>query len=160
MPSKHTFRIKPIRDLLTRYVGNGIGWADPFSGENSFAEYTNDLNPKKPTTHHLHCDDFASVLKVVLNGVLFDPPYTTKQTKELYEGFGMKFDAKATRECVHFSKCKNILAPKVAKGGYAISFGYNSNGFGKKRGFEIVEILLVAHGRAHNDTIVVVERKI
>jgi hypothetical protein len=30
---------------------------------------------------------------------------------------------------------------------------------GKKRGFEIIEILLVSHGRLHNDTIVTVEVK-
>jgi len=29
---------------------------------------------------------------------------------------------------------------------------------GKNRGFEIVEILLVAHGGHHNDTIVTVEK--
>lgn len=31
---------------------------------------------------------------------------------------------------------------------------------GLKRGFEIVEILLVAHGSNHNDTIVTVEKKV
>lgn len=33
-------------------------------------------------------------------------------------------------------------------------------GIGKKNGFEIIEILLVAHGGMHNDTIVTVERKL
>lgn len=37
---------------------------------------------------------------------------------------------------------------------------YIINGIGKTRGFEIVEILLVAHGGNHNDTIVTVERKL
>ena len=31
---------------------------------------------------------------------------------------------------------------------------------GNKRGYEIIEILLVSHGSAHNDTICVVERKL
>jgi hypothetical protein len=31
---------------------------------------------------------------------------------------------------------------------------------GKNRGFEIVEILIVAHGGHHNDTLVTVERKL
>ena len=34
-----------------------------------------------------------------------------------------------------------------------------SNAFGKKRGFEIEEILIVAHGGNRNDTLVTVERK-
>jgi hypothetical protein len=31
---------------------------------------------------------------------------------------------------------------------------------GKGRGYQMEELLLVAHGGAHNDTIVVVERKV
>lgn len=31
---------------------------------------------------------------------------------------------------------------------------------GKERGFEILEILLVCHGGAHNDTICLAERRI
>lgn len=37
--------------------------------------------------------------------------------------------------------------------------GWNSAGFGKVRGYVFEEILLVAHGGAHNDTIVTVERR-
>lgn len=44
-------------------------------------------------------------------------------------------------------------------GGIVITCGWNSGGIGKKYGFEIEEILLVAHGGWHNDTIVVVDRK-
>lgn len=46
-----------------------------------------------------------------------------------------------------------------AGGGIVITCGWNSGGIGKKYGFEIEEILLVAHGGWHNDTIVVVDRK-
>ena len=57
------------------------------------------------------------------------------------------------------SNVKNILAPKVEAGGLAICCGWDSIGFGKNRGFELVEIMLVCHGGRHNDTIVTVERK-
>ena len=43
--------------------------------------------------------------------------------------------------------------------GIAICFGWNSMGFGLKRGYELLEVLMVPHGGAHNDTIVTVERK-
>jgi hypothetical protein len=52
-----------------------------------------------------------------------------------------------------------LISPKIKLGGYAISFGWNSNGFGEKYGFTIIEILMVCHGSSHNDTIVVVEIK-
>ena len=57
MPSRWTFTIPPIRKLLDRYVGDGMMWIDPFAGENSPAEITNDINPDRPTTYHLHAID-------------------------------------------------------------------------------------------------------
>ena len=41
-----------------------------------------------------------------------------------------------------------------------LCFGWNSGGIGKTLGFELTEILMVAHGGAHNDTICTVERKL
>lgn len=161
MPSKHTFTILPIRNLLRRYCGNGKGWIDPFAGENSPAEITNDLNPEKPTKYHLHALDFARQLDSggSYEGCLFDPPYSIQQVKECYHNIGCEDFMR--QDATHFPyDIKRAIAPKIKTGGYAISFGWNSVGFGKKLGFEIVEILLVSHGRMHNDTIVTVERKI
>lgn len=156
MPNKETFRIKPIKELLTRYVGDGKGWIDPFAGWNSPAEITNDLNPESPSIHHKHALDFCDELKETYKGVLFDPPYSLRQVKECYDSFGISMTADESRDA-SFARAKNLLAPKIDE--YAISFGWNSMGFGKNRGFEIVEILLVPHGGHHNDTIVTVERK-
>ena len=55
---------------------------------------------------------------------------------------------------------KDEVARLVKPRGYAISFGWNSNGIGITRGFQMEEILLIAHGAAHNDTIVVVEQRL
>ena len=35
MPSAWTFTIKPIKELLKRYVGDGKDWIDMFAGKNS-----------------------------------------------------------------------------------------------------------------------------
>lgn len=43
--------------------------------------------------------------------------------------------------------------------GICLSFGWNTNGVGKKREFEIIEILVVAHGGSKNDTLCTVEKK-
>ena len=32
MPNKWTFKIKPIAELVARYVGYGYGWIDPLGG--------------------------------------------------------------------------------------------------------------------------------
>lgn len=157
MPSKHTFKIKPIARLLERYAGNGEGWIDPFAGENSIAEFTNDINPEKPTKFHLHAKEFAGQMIGEFNGVLFDPPYSLTQVKQCYAGMGMDLFKDDANYFPH--NVKSIIAPKIKQGGYAISFGWNSQGFGKNMGFKIIEVLIVPHGRGHNDTIVTVEIK-
>jgi len=157
MPSKWTFTIKPIKDLLRRYEV-GQGWIDPFAGENSPAEITNDLNPERPTQYHLHAKDFSEMLTGLYAGVLFDPPYSLRQVKECYNKIGIPLLSK--EDTNHFPRnVRNILAEKIKPGGYAINFGWSTEGFGMKNGFDIVEILLVAHGGKHNDTIVTVEIK-
>ena len=159
MPSMHTFTIKPIGELVARYVGDGKGWIDPFAGENSPAEITNDLNPAKPAKYHLHALDFAKMLEGEFEGCLFDPPYSLRQVKECYDQIGCSdFLANDT---THFPyDIKREIAKKIKPNGIVICFGWCSTGFGRKLGFEMIEILLVAHGGWHNDTIVTVERKL
>ena len=158
MPNKHTFTIKPIAELLSRYVGDGTGWVDPFAGENSLAEITNDINPTKPTTYHDRAIDFPLRLKGEYTGILFDPPYSLRQVKECYTENNL--DLKYEETITYFSRLKTLLSRFIKSGGYAICFGWNSCGLGKGNGFELIEILLVCHGRDHNDTICTVERKL
>ena len=86
------------------------------------------------------------------------PPYSQRQVKECYEGFGKYVgdDSKMN----FWSDAKNEIAKIIKPKGLVISFGWNSMGMGINRGFEIVEIMLVPHGGTRNDTIVVVERKV
>jgi hypothetical protein len=51
------------------------------------------------------------------------------------------------------------LARLIKPGGHVIRFGWNSNGFGKRLGFKVIEILLVQHGGLSHDTIATVERR-
>jgi len=156
MPNKWTFKIKPIKELVLRYVGDGKGWIDPFAGENSPAEITNDLNPERKTMYHIHAIEFAKQLDGnKFKGVLFDPPYSLRQVKECYNGLGKTLSFDDTKDA-SFGKVKDAIGSKVE---LVICCGWNTNGFGINRGFELIEILLVAHGGHHNDTIVTVERR-
>jgi len=159
--SKWTFSIGPIKELIDRYVGNGIGWVDPFAGMNSPAEFTNDHNPDCKASYHMEAADFCKMLVPEppgFAGVLFDPPYSYRQVSEHYKVLGKKATPLDT-STQFYSRVMNPICDKIRPGGYAISCGWNSNGFGKHRGFELIEVLLVAHGTHHNDTVVVVERK-
>ena len=70
--------------------------------------------------------------------------------------FATLMNTKASWRAKHLDDIQRILKPN----GLALCFGWNSNGVGKKRGFEIIEVLLVAHGGSKNDTICTVERKV
>ena len=160
MPSRHTFCIGPVSDLVRRVVGDGSGWADPFAGFNSPAEFTNDLNPDAPVTSHVDAVTFAQGITGPLRGVLFDPPYSPRQIAECYQQFGMPTTMADTQNAALYAAVKDALAPKIALNGVAICCGWNTNGFGLARGFQLEEVLIVAHGAAHNDTLVTVERKV
>ena len=167
MPNRWTFQIKPIKKLLNRYVGDGKGWVDPFAGNNSSAEFTNDLNPNTKAKNHLEALDFLNQFdNNSCNGVLFDPPYSISALIRCYNKIGVSYEGanKITMkwgENNTFWKDRKIQAGNIIKpNGIAISFGWSSYGLGKTNGFEIIEILLVCHGGLHNDTIVTVERKV
>lgn len=153
-----TFDIYPIRVLLEKYVGNGVGWVDPFAGKCSPAEHTNDHNPERNAKHHMEALEFCKTLKGKYEGLLFDPPYSFTQVKEHYQTLG-KVPTKDNTSMQFYSSIKDEMCTKIKDGGYAISFGWNTNGLGKARGFKIIEVMSVAHGGHRNDTLVVVEQK-
>ena len=159
MPSKDTYTIKPIHDLITRWSNNGI-WIDPFAGFNSPATLTNDLNPDTPTDHHLLATDFLDQYGVECDGFLFDPPYSPRQISEVYKSVGLKVGINETQNGRLYKNVKDRGARLLKLGGIAICCGWNSGGFGKSRKFELLEVLIVPHGGAHNDTIITVERKV
>jgi len=149
MPSKSTFTLAPIRELLERLrVGNG--WADPYAGESKLAEFRNDINGKHDSS--LDAVEFLrSFEDESIDGLLVDPPYSARQITEVYDGLGKIKPLTAV-----YKQAVRIIKPN----GYLVSFGWNSGGGGRSRGFMKEEILLVPHGGNHNDTIVTVERKI
>jgi hypothetical protein len=151
MPNRWTFKITPIKELLARYEV-GIGWIDPFCGSSSIAETSQDLSTGFSAIETLRNFPYSS-----MRGVLFDPPYSPRQISECYKSIGLAVSKEDTQN--QWTEEKNRASLIIQPGGLCISFGWNSNGLGKSRGFEIEEILLVSHGAAHNDTIVTVERK-
>jgi hypothetical protein len=160
--NKWTFEIPPIKELLNRYVIDGKDWVDPFAGNSKLCEYRNDMNPEREQPSKQEAEIFANFLYQTrrnLKGCVFDPPYSYRQVSEHYKECGKKASSMDTS--ANFTiRVKRAIAPIIRDGGYAISFGWNTNGFGKCLGFEIVEILVVAHGLTHNDTLVTVERKL
>ena len=159
MPNSRTFSIKPIKELLREEITDGI-WIDPFANKGETGAITNDLNPNYNTDYHMDALDFLKMFNdESVDGVLYDPPFSARQISECYQGVGKKVTGKDTSSAFWGDQKKEI-ARIVKKGGKVISFGWNSGGIGKTKGFKIERILLVPHGGWHNDTICTVETKI
>lgn len=147
MPNKRTFQIPAIRDLIAFY-----GFSPCI-----------DVFPFGPRRDILA--DLAVVESNSQKTILFDPPYSPRQAKECY---GVELDAvgwtsfirQVKDECARVLRPPTENTPPFCSAGHIICCGWNSNGLGKSRGFELVEMLVVAHGGSHNDTIVTVERKL
>ena len=146
--------MKPVQELLKRYQA-GEMWADPFAGENSPAQLSNDIEGRGARFQLDGLEFLKSLESKSLKGVLFDPPYSVEQCLRKYTP---KHGGTAGR-AEYWAKCKDEIARITYLGSTVISFGWDSTGMGKKRGFEIVEIVLLCHGACHNDTIITVERK-
>lgn len=158
-PNKNTFDIKPIKEFVLKHI-SGEKTIDPFANKNKIAKLTNDLDTSYNTNFHMDALDF---LKGFSDGsvdfVLFDPPYSPRQVSECYKKLGKTVNRETTQS-TYWSNLKKEIARVLKKDGGVISFGWNSGGIGKTLGFEIKEILIVAHGGWHNDTICTFEKKV
>ena len=158
MPNADTFSIKPIGDLVKKYL-RGIS-VDPFARNKRWATHTNDLNPNTFAEHHMDATDFLLMLVdqgVKADVVIIDPPYSPRQVKECYDSIGHKMKQGDALLGAVRKKMKAAICAVLGPAGTVLHFGWNSVGMGRNLGFEIVELLLVCHGSDHNDTICVVE---
>ncbi len=164
MPNHNTFSIPPIGDFVNRYASVCRRSMDPFARDGKRANITNDLNPDTKADYHMEAEEFCvMVAKQYPNAidlVLFDPPYSPRQISEVYASIGKKATMEDTQSALLYKNVRDAFMPCLSSNAVVLSFGWNSAGMGKKRGFEIIEILMVAHGGAHNDTICLAERRI
>ena len=155
MPNKYTFKMKPVAALLAEEMSGT--WADPFCGIFSPASLRNDADETREAESHVDGLDFLRGLADnSLDGVLFDPPYSTEQALRKYKPVHRGTAGRAE----YWAKCKDEIARIVSPGGKAICFAWDSNGIGRNRGFTLQRILLICHGACHNDTIITVETRL
>ena len=149
MPSPHTFQIPPIRRFLHRWL-RGVS-VDPFAGQSTIATHRNDL------LDGLDAADFCRSLLasgITADTILYDPPYSPRQIREVYQSRGL---LPPNPNAAYFAQYRQPLADLLKPGGVALSFGWNSAGFGAR--WPILEIVLIYHGGKHNDTLCLAQRK-
>jgi len=169
MPNSRTFKIQPIKEIINKYqqkLEDESLVLDPFSNENIIIDRdrldlkTNDIDPQYETDFSMDALEFLKLYNDnSVDLILYDPPYSPRQVSEVYKKLGMSVNMQTT-QASYWGNQKKEISRIVKKDGYVMTFGWNSGGIGKTKGFEIVEILLVAHGGWHNDTIVTIERKL
>ena len=161
MPSSETFSIPPIAEFLGRWLpGNGAVIVDPFARNSKVGTITNDLNPETSAEFHMECEDFLAMLierGVRADVVILDPPYSPRQVKECYNGIGRAMKTEDAWGGAVRKRRRALIEQMVADDAVVLTFGWDTNGMG--RGWSIHEILIVAHGSDHNDTICMAERK-
>jgi len=161
---------KVLDRLMSEVLYNTCGNAtlcDPFARE-SFTTMlpnciTNDLNPVFNTDYNLEFKEFAYTIQergFSIDLLFFDPPYSLTQLKKQYDGIGKDLELWQTKNM--WKKGKDCLASMMSAGSIVISLGWNSNGFGIKRGFEKKEIhLFEQQAREEQHTLfLVVEEKV
>lgn len=163
MPSGDTFDVPPIGEFVKSYLSASKVSVDPFARNKDWATHTNDLNPETSAQHHLDAEKF--LLHLASKGVksdliIFDPPYSPRQISECYKSVGMEVGMKETQSALLYQRVRDSIVPVCTDDAIVLSFGWNTVGMGKRHGFEQIEIMLVCHGGAHNDTICLAEKRL
>lgn len=155
MPSRWTFQIPPIADFVQRWTEGRTCIVDPFCGTSLVAHHRNDMAHGGMDAEQFVRDLIAQGVRA--DCVIFDPPYSPRQIAECYKSIGRKATTEDTQNARLYKRVRDALADVLVPGGVALSFGWQSSGFGKR--WLTHEILLVQHGGAHNDTICVAQVK-
>ena len=162
MPNANTFSCPPLGRLVDRYVKQSRVSVDPFSRNSMRATFTNDIDGHTTADHHMDAVAFLGKLAqmgICADLLILDPPYSPRQIKECYDSIGRTTTVTDTQNAALYRRVRNASLAILSSDATVISFGWNSTGMGKRRGFEMVELLLVCHGGAHNDTIAIVEQR-
>jgi len=121
------------------------------------------MNPKTSAAYHMDARDFLKMIAqkgIMADVVVLDPPYSPRQISDCYAMIGQKATQVDTQSSALYKTIRDLASVIVRPGGVVLSFGWNTTGMGKARGYKIEEILIVPHGGAHNDTLCMAERKL
>lgn len=155
MPSRWTFSVPPIKRFVEKWLVGAAVVVDPFCGQSSYGTLRNDLSNDGGMDAAEWCEALVATHERKADAVLFDPPYSPRQIAECYQAVRRNPTMEDTQSARLYRRVREPLKRLLKPGGVALSFGWQSSGFGKE--FETREILLVRHGGAHNDTICVAQ---
>jgi len=163
MPDKDTLNIPPIRGFVDKYLMKSQISIDMFSGIQRLTTYTNDLDETMPSRFHMPAEKFLIMLayqEVKADLIIFDPPTSPRQISEVYNKVGLEVGMEGTQNGALYRRVRDAILLVTNENSIVLSFGHNTAGMGKERGFEQFDGLICCHGGAHNDTLCVAERRL
>ena len=149
--NRWTFKMPKVRRWVEQWARGKV--LNLFAGMTvlDLDEIRVDISPDAICHHEADANDFVRAwADSPFDTVILDPPYNWRKAKEKYGG----------KMIGRYPQLKDDLLRIIAPGARVISFGWDSVGMSKVRGFDKVAIALVCHNGDHRDTVGLVEERI
>jgi len=146
-PKKFTFEQPQLKKWTERNCKGKV--LNLFAGKTTLLadEFRVDMNREMKANWYGDAFEFVMTTDMKFDTVILDPPYNLRKSREKYKGKYMG----------SYTKIKNELHRILNEGARVISYGYDTVGMGKSRGFEKTEVCVVCHNGDHNDTLCLIE---
>lgn len=158
--SRDTLSCRPIGEFARRYVRSGMTVIDPFARDCTLGTHRNDLNKATKANYNMDALDFLNRMRaenVVADVVIFDPPFSPRQLKECYDDIGKRVTIQDTQRTCSWRAEKDVINDITRAGSIFLHFGWTTHAMGKRRGWNMKELLVVCHGPGSNDTLCMAE---
>jgi len=158
LPSPDTMTIPCFKKKFLELVPAGKIVADLFARNCELAteELRNDIDP---TTHAYHHQDvfafLGSIANESLDAVIIDPPFSFNQAAKHYKN--------SSGKCLGVGwipEVRRVAGRKLKPGGLMFCLGWDANGAGNKKQFDLIEVIICAHGQGRNATIMTIDKKL
>jgi hypothetical protein len=161
-PKRYTFEMPKLKqwveehcqgNVLNLFAGKVILDFGCNSSVHCLKETRVDIDPTMPQIDYV-MDSYEFVKMAIEKGmkwdtVILDPPYNMRKSREKY----------GDRWIGSFTKIKDLIPQIVSEHGRTISFGYDTVGMSKSRGFQKIGICIICHNGDHQDTLAIYEGK-
>lgn len=149
-PKRYTFQAPKVKKWTEDWCKGKV--LNLFAGKTllNMNEMRNDIDPECPADHHRDATELVEefiISNIKFDTIILDPPWNYRKAREKYEG----------RWIGKLTKVKNLLSQILNHNGRIISWGYNTVGMSKSRGFTKLAICLVCQNGDHNDFMGLVE---
>ncbi len=147
-PRKMTFEQPKLRLWCEKWCKGKV--LNLFAGTTKLDvdEFRVDSNKEMLADWYGDAFEFVRTTNLRFDTIILDPPYNLRKSREAYQGHYIG----------SFTKIKNELKRILNPGARIITFGYDTVGMSKSRGFDKIAICLVCHNGDHNDTLCLVEK--